>query len=233
MPVQQPPDVESIVDTLRALGTQRVRDDMRDRYGVTGKTAEAAFGVGMAAMQKVAKGIRTKDAGQNHALALALWETGHYEARMVASLMDEPTLVNKAQMDKWSKGFDSWAIVDTVCFKLFDQVSPELALDRVDAWARNDDEFIKRASVALLACLALHNTDVSERELLARFPLVEKIAGDNRNFVKKGVSWALRAMAGRSPKLRAAVTTLSRQLAESENATERWIARDVLKAISK
>ncbi|MBK5331772.1 MAG: DNA alkylation repair protein, partial [Ilumatobacteraceae bacterium] len=47
---------------------------------------------------------------------------------------------------------DNWAIVDTVCFNLFDRTAH--AWSKVDQWATSDREFVKRAGFALLWSLA-------------------------------------------------------------------------------
>ena len=190
---------DAVVRGLRRLGTAGVRQDMSKRYGITGPSAQTAFGVKMAAMQRVVKQLRTADAPANHALAQALWETGQYEARMVATLVDEPALVTAAQMDRWCRDSDNWAIVDTACFKLFDRVHPSLALSKVDRWCSMSGEFQCRAGLALLACLALHRRDIADTEFVARLPLVERGEADTRHFVKKGAMWARRAIARRIP----------------------------------
>ena len=138
--------VAATLATLEAHASEKVRADMAPRYGIV---TDQAIGVPMARMQAVAKAL-----GRDHALAAALWETGVYEARMVACMIDDPAAVTPEQMDRWRADFDNWAIVDTVCFKLFDRVPHAFA--RVDAWATLNDEFGRRAAFALLACLALH-----------------------------------------------------------------------------
>lgn len=133
---------------LEENATQKTLDGMA-RYGIP---SEGAFGVTMADMKRLAKEL-----GKSHALAAALWETGRYEARMVAAMVDEIALVTPAQMDAWCKGFDSWAIVDTVCFALFDR-SPH-AFAKMRAWSKKKGELEKRAAFALLgACASTKRT---------------------------------------------------------------------------
>src|SRR4051794_14215030 len=140
------PDVGAVLRALRGHAPAKTLSEMGPRYGrVVGK----AFGVPMAKMQSVAKPL-TPD----HDLAAALWDTGWYEARMVACMIDDPAQVTPAQMDRWRADFDNWGIVDTVCFKLFDQVAGAPA--KAAEWTALNDEFGRRAGFALLACLALH-----------------------------------------------------------------------------
>lgn len=225
--------VGSVLAALEPLRSQRIRDDMAKRYGIVGPSASTAFGVSMSVIQKLAKGVKGRDKAENHALAAALWGhkgPGQYEARMVAVFVDEPSLVSSAQMDRWAKDFDNWGICDTACFKLFDRVpDSELLFRKIEQWSGSRNEFVKRAAFALLACIALHNKDESDGPFLKCLPLIEKAATDERNFVKKALSWALRAIQGRGPALRKAVIELATRLANSENATSRWIGKDVIR----
>ncbi len=216
-------DVKSVLAWLESLGSDRVREDMSKRFGIH---TDKAWGVMMRDMQKVARSI-----GTNHPLAQQLWKTGWYEARMVATMIADPQQVTLKEMDAWCKDLDNWAICDTACFKLWDQVPH--AWEKVPVWAKSEQEFIKRAAFALLACLSLHRNDADPKALKKFLPLVKKAASDERNFVKKGVSWALRGMANIGVDMREAVMDLSEELAASTNATERWVGKDVLRDIKR
>lgn len=214
---------KSAVAELRKLADRKTRDEMQPRYGIP---SHNAFGVRMATMQALAKRLRSADPRRSHALAAALWKTGWYEARTVAALVDEPALVTAAQMDAWRRDFDSWAICDTVCFKLFDQ-TPH-AIRKMGPWCRSRDEFARRAGFAMIACVALHNKSAPDSALLKTLPLIESGARDDRNFVKKGVSWALRSLA-RRPGVREAARETAQRLAASPDAASRWVGRDALR----
>ncbi len=133
------PDADTLLAILERQGTKRNREGMA-RYAIP---SDKAFGVSVGALQRMAKGL-----APDHDLAAALWKTGWYEARMLASMVDDPVLVTSAQMDRWCRDFDNWAICDHVCFKLFDR-TPH-AWDKVGQWAPKPDEFVRRAAFALL-----------------------------------------------------------------------------------
>lgn len=215
--------VEEALAALRSAATAHDLANL-DRFGID---APGALGVSMANLQKIARRL-----GRDHELAAGLWATGVYEARMLASLIDDPALVTPEQMDAWRADFDNWGIVDTVCFKLFDQ-SPH-AYDKIEAWAGLNDEFGRRAAFALLACLALHDKTAGDRPFLDGLILIERAAGDDRNFVRKAVNWALRAIGLRqSPALKVAALETARRLAASPDATPRWVGKDAVKALAK
>jgi 3-methyladenine DNA glycosylase AlkD len=180
----------------------------------------------MSDMQQVAKKL-----GRNHELALALWETGNYEARTVAGFVAEPGRVTPALMDRWCRDFDNWAICDTVCFHLFDRTPHAFA--KIAQWAGRREEFQKRAGFALLACVALHDKSAGNESFTKCLPLIEAAATDERNFVKKAVSWALRAIGGRNTELHASASALAQRLATATDPTSRWTGRDALRALSK
>jgi 3-methyladenine DNA glycosylase AlkD len=215
-------EVRDVLASLERRGTKKVREDMSTRYGIV---VRKAWGVPMNVMQKIAKGL-----GRDHGLALALWDTGWYEARTVAAFVDDPALVTPAQMENWCRDFDNWGIVDTVCFVLFDR-TPH-AFGKVAAWANRRDEFQRRASFVLLACLALHDRKTGDEAFRKLLPLAEKAAGDGRNFVKKGVSWALRSIGRRSMALNEATVALAGRLAGSSEAAPRSLGKEVLRELT-
>jgi len=207
--------VQTTLAWLERHGTQKTLDGMAG-YGIT---ASKAFGVTVADIRALAKQL-----GRNHELAAALWDTGWYEARMLTAFIDEPARVTPAQMDRWCRDFDNWGICDTLCFHLFDR-TPH-AFGKVTQWARRRDEFVKRAGFALLACLALHDRRTGNEPFVRCLPLLEGAAEDERNFVKKAVSWALRSIGGRNAELNAAALVVAQRLAASSDATARWVGKD-------
>jgi len=211
-----------IVASLRRLGSRRNRDGMA-RYAIP---SDRAFGVSMGKIQAMAKRL-----GRDHALAAALWKTGWYEARTLAAFVAEPERFTPAHMDRWCRDFDSWAICDTVCFHLFDR-TPH-AFRKVARWSRRNEEFVRRAAFALLASLALHDRENGDAAFRRCLPLIARAASDPRNFVKKGVSWALRGVGHRSRSLHAASVALARRLAVSEEPAARWVGRDALRDLTR
>jgi 3-methyladenine DNA glycosylase AlkD len=216
------PDLDAALAWLRRNASKKVRDGMV-RYGLP---AERALGIGVGNLQRYGKAI-----GKNQKLAEALWRTGIYEARLLASFVGEAEKLTPAMMNRWCRDFDNWGVVDTVCFKLFDQ-SPH-AWERIEPWTKMAGEFQRRAGFVLLACVAAHSDDIPDEKLLRYLPLIAQGAVDERNFAKKGVSWALRMVGLQSPGLRAACTQLAKQLAESEEPAARWVGRDALRQFAK
>lgn len=215
--------VREVLRWLERHGTAKTRDAMGPKYGIH---TTKAFGVAVGTMRQEAKRL-----GADHDLAEALWPAEWYEARMMAVFLDEPAKVTPAQMQRWAKDFDNWAICDTACFHLFDRTPHAWA--KIEAWSTSKQEFVKRAAFALLASVALHDKAAADAPFVASLKWIERAAADDRHFVKKGVNWALRSIGGRNAAMHAKAIVLSERLAVSEDAAPRWIGKDALRQLRK
>jgi 3-methyladenine DNA glycosylase AlkD len=215
------PRVNAALAWLKKHSKKSNRDGMA-RYAIP---SDKALGVRMSDIQKLAKLL-----GRDHALAVALWKTDVYEARMLCAYIDEIEKVTPARMDAQARAFDNWAICDTLCFALW--VRSPHAFRKIRQWSNHRAEFVKRASFALLASMALKHRESTDADYLRCLPLIEKAAADERNFVKKGVNWALRGIGRRSAKLNKASIALAKKLAAAKDAAPRWIGKGALRELS-
>ena len=192
------------------------------RYGIV---SPKVFGISVAVLRAYAKRL-----GRDHALALALWKTGSHEARMLAALIEDPARVTAAQMDRWAADFDNWALCDTVCFHLFDKTAHRW--DRITAWQRRPEEFVRRAGFALIASVGVHDKAATDAQLRQCFPMIRRAATDDRNYVRKSVSWALRTIGKRNVTLHEEAKALATALRNSISKSVRWIGSDTLRDLS-
>jgi len=219
---QRQTSVGEVMAWLRKTGSPRAAAAL-SRYGLP---TERACGVSVGALRSYAKAI-----GTDHDLALKLWNTGWLDARILASFLADPGEVTPAMMDEWCRDFDNWGTTDTACFTLFDR-SPH-AWKKAVQWTKRKPEFEKRAGFVLMACLAAHDKTATDAAFLKFLPLIEKGASDERNFVKKGVSWALRHIGHRNAKLHAAAVKTATKLSKSEDGTQRWVGKDALRDLMR
>lgn len=170
-----------------------------------------------------------KDIQPDHQLALELWESGIPEARILAAMIDIPEQATNDQLEAWVKDFNSWDICDQVCDNLFEHT--RFAWDKIREWSIREEEFVKRAAYALLACLAWHDKEAVNQQFIDTFPLIKAGATDPRNFVKKAVNWALRNIGKRNTALNQAAIELAEDLLILGDKTASWIARDALREL--
>jgi 3-methyladenine DNA glycosylase AlkD len=183
-----------------------------------------ALGISMPTLRNMAK-----DIGKNHALALALWDSGIHEARILASMIAEPKLVSTELMEEWVNDFDSWDICDQVCGNLFDK-TPQ-AYQKAVQWCQQEREFVRRAGFVMMAELAVHDKKAQDEAFLQFFPLIKQYAGDERNFVKKAVNWALRQIGKRNSHLRTLALECAYEIQNMDSKTARWVAKDAIKEL--
>jgi len=213
----------SLDEVLKKLRARANRDNVAGmaRYGMT---ADGRLGVSVPDMRAIAK-----ETGKDHALALALWETGIPEARIVAGMVAEPARLTEAQMEDWVGDIDSWDVCDQVCMNLFEKTP--LAWKKIGDWAERDEEFVKRAAFALIACLAWHDKKAEDERFIAVLPIIKRGATDERNFVRKAVNWALRNIGKRNANLNRAAIETARDILLMDSRAARWIAADALREL--
>jgi len=213
--------VESALVWLKKHSTRATRDGMA-RYAIP---SDNAYGVAMKDIKVLGKQLEKRND-----LAIALWNTGVYEARMLTSFVADPALLTSTQMDRWCKDFDNWAICDAMCFNLFDRSPHRWA--KVKQWSTSRKEFEKRTAFALLWSLSVHDKQAADEQFIDGLRLIERAATDERNFVKKAVNMALRAVGKRNQKLNSAAVLLARRLSDSDDQTARWVGRDALRELT-
>lgn len=191
------------------------------RFGIN---PEKTYGVSIPNLRKLAKEI-----GKDHLLAQELWHSGIHEAKILASMIDDPKMVSEKQLEEWVKGFDSWDVCDQVCMNLFEKVP--LAVKKINSWSKRKEEFVKRAAYALIACLDWHDKQAPNQFFIKFFPIIKSGATDERNFVKKAVNWALRNMGKRNLNLNKEAIQLAKEIQKMESKSARWIAADAIREL--
>jgi 3-methyladenine DNA glycosylase AlkD len=209
-----------VVRTLERMGDPACRDGMA-RYGID---ISRALGISVTELRRLAS-----DLGHDHDLAAALWVSGVHEARILASLVDEPARVSQAQMDAWVADLDSWDVCDAVCGNLFDRTP--FALNKAVEWSAREPEFEKRAGFALMAWAAVHRKDLPDAAFASLLPLIRERSTDDRNYVRQAVSWALRQIGKRSAGLNTKAIRTAEQIERLDAPSSRWIARNALREL--
>jgi 3-methyladenine DNA glycosylase AlkD len=193
------------------------------RFGIASKAEQ--LGIAMPVLRDLARSHR-----RNHALALELWASGIHDARVLATLVENPKQITRAQMDQWVRASDNWALTDALAF-LFDRT--DFAEEKALAWSARKDEFVKRAGFATMAGMAIHRKELPDEVFLRFLPVIAREATDERNFVKKAVNWALRQIGKRNLVLRRAAIAEAQRIAQLDSRAARWIAADALRESQK
>ena len=213
-------DYQATMDRLRAMADPSNLPGQA-RFGID---ISHSLGVSMTQLRRLARQI-----GKDHALALSLWESGVREARILATLVDDPKQVTPEQMESWAGEFGSWEVVDAACCNLFDRTESRYA--KAVEWAGREEEFVKRAGFSLMAGIAVHDRRATDDQLTALLHVIERESCDRRNFVRKAVNWALRQIGKRNPALNVAAIEAAERIAAMECKGAHWVASDALKEL--
>jgi 3-methyladenine DNA glycosylase AlkD len=211
---------EEIVAHLRSIGSEENRQGML-RYGIR---IDRALGISHGEQRRIARAI-----GRNHERAFALWNSGIAEARFIASLTADPKRFTVDDARAWAGEFDSWDIVDGVS-DLFVDTDNWKAL--IGEFAADEREFVRRTAFAMMAWSVVHRKKEPEDIFVGFLPTIRRHAADERNFVKKAVSWALRSIGKRSSRLNEAALELACELAASGDRIERWIGKGAIRDLT-
>ena len=206
-------ELRAVADPSRLPGMARV-----------GINVDRALGVSIPQLRKLGRRH-----GPDHVLALDLWRSGIHEARILASMVDDPAQVTLEQMEEWVVDFDSWDLCDQVIGNLFDLTPFAASIPR--AWTERSEEFVKRAGFTLIASRAVRDRAAPDRTFTAWFPAIRRGANDDRNYVKKAVSWALRQIGKRNLELNAAAIAEAETMSKLDVPSARWVGRDVLREL--
>jgi len=211
---------DSIIKELKSLRNQENIEGMA-RYGLNSPTT---LGICMPDLMRIAK-----ETGKDHELAQRLWESGIYDARILAFMIDEWRLVTEGQMEHWAKDFDNWGIVDGCCGHLFSKTP--FAYKKAAEWSKRKEEFVKRAGFSMIAALTVHDKKAEDEKMMRFLPLIEKGATDERKYVSKSVNWALRQIGKRNRALNKKAIETAKRIHKMDSKAARWVASDALREL--
>jgi 3-methyladenine DNA glycosylase AlkD len=209
-----------VIERLKSLSNPEKIQAM-PRFGVV---AEKAFGVSAPNLRRLAKEI-----GKDHSLAVRLWASGIHDARLLATLIDDPQLVTEEQMESWALDIASWDVCDACCCALFNRTP--LAYKKAVEWSRRKEEYVRRAGFVLMAALAVHDKKAADKNFEKFLPVIKRGSMDDRNFVRKAVNWALRQIGKRNRNLNRAAISMACEIRLIPSRAARWIAADALREL--
>lgn len=181
--------LSEIMEFLRRAGSPENVAGMA-RYGIR---PAKAYGVPSPVLRQLARSL-----GKSTALASRLWDTGVHDARFLGALVANPKDISSEELDRWAHMFDSWALCDSTCIQLV-RKTPH-AWDKVRQWSKREEEFVRRASIALLATLAVHDRKSPQSRFDDGRRMLSDLSTDKRPLIQKAIKWAVRSIDGRRAK---------------------------------
>jgi len=212
---------DDIIKKLKDLSNPKAIEGMA-RYGIT---PERTYGVSIPNLRKIAREI-----GIDHELAEQLWASDIRETRILASMVVDPKMITEELMEKWVRECDYWEICDQCCMNLFEKT--QFAYQKCVEWSSKGEEFVKRAGFVLMARLAVSDKKADDEQFEGFFPIIEREAEDNRNYVKKGINWALRQIGKRNLALNKGAIETAKEIQDINSRSAKWVASDAIRELS-
>ncbi len=218
---------EEIIESLKALADPEKVSFKQKKFGVI---ANNSLGVYHKDLKEIAREIKKSIPKTDvNALAIELFDTYIYEARLLCSKLFNPKDLTFELMEYWTPTFENWEICDSFCMGIYAK-SP-IPIPKIKEWANRTKEFEKRAAFATMAAYCMADKKAANEVYEAFLPIIKKAATDERIYVKKAVNWALRSIGKRNIDLHESAIETANQIAEMDNKAAKWIAKDALREL--
>ena len=206
----------------------RLQSSASERYRANviklGIPEENSIGVSTAEIRKLAKEI-----GKSNDLARELWQTGYHEAKLLAVLVFDPKTFPLTEAEFLIAGVASWDLCDHLCKNLLLKIKGYEKL--IEAWCPAEETYRKRAAFTLMSAAAVHEKKISDGTLDQYLQWIAAYSDDNREHVKKAVSWALREIGKKNFTYQEKAILLAREWIEGGSKAQAWIAKDALREL--
>jgi 3-methyladenine DNA glycosylase AlkD len=212
-----------VIDTLHKLVSLEKVAFKTTKFGIV---ADNSLGIYHKDLKELAKRI-----GTDSKLAIQLFDSGIYEARILCSKIFDTKELTNDLLEKWVATFENWEICDSFCMGLF--AKSTFAVPKILEWSKRENEFEKRAAFAIMAayCMADKKADNSVFENF--FPILIREANDDRLYVRKAVNWALRNIGKRNIDLNKKVLSIASEIVKIDTKCSKWIGSDAIKQLTR
>ncbi|NOT12731.1 MAG: DNA alkylation repair protein [Methylococcaceae bacterium] len=215
--------LQQVISHLHALADPEKIAIKERKFGIKAKNALGIY-------KKDLKGL-AKKMGCDNKLAIELFDTGIYEARILCSKIYDPQSITEAQMDQWAMTFENWEICDSFCMGVFAKSKHGLA--KAFEWSENEQEFIKRAGFVIMAAYGFADKTAGNEVFESFFPVIEREVNDERIYVKKAINWALRNIGKRNVDLNKLAIVVAKRILANDSKSAKWIAGNAIAELEK
>lgn len=201
-PGKPPKSRMTLAEAMAALeqaGSEQTRKTYR-RHGAR----DPMFGVSFATLKSLLKKI-----GVDHELALALWDSGNYDARNLAMKVVDPAQMTPALLDHWVQGGST-----AVCSNYIAAIACEGArgLECAERWLRSASVAERAAGWSAVGTLAMHDVGMPDAWFVDRLGDIERSIHNADNGQRYPMNNALIAIGCRNALLRAAAVGAAQRI---------------------
>lgn len=220
------PKVKEVLDTLNDLADPKIVAHKKRQYGIIASNSKGIYHKDLR--------VVAKEIGKDSELAIQLFETNVYEARILCSKIFPVKDLEWGLMKHWVKSFENWEICDSFSMGLFSK--SKWANKWINKYHNKKQEFEKRSAFATLASYCMADKKASNEVYEAFIPFLLEAATDERIYVKKAVNWALRSIGKRNQDLHEKAIETAEYILSDQfegNKGSDWIAKDAIRQLQK
>lgn len=193
------PTLDEILAALDTMGTEQNRR-IYGRHGVS----EPMFGVSSANLKQLKKQIKT-----DHLLAIACWNSGNHDARVLATMIADPAQCSGDLLNTWVQQLQNYVITDAVSALA---ARTPIAADLAAGWRNTDMEWVQAAGWNVTSILAMECPKLPDSALEPLLVEIESSIHQQKNRVRHAMNGALMAIGIYRPALRDKTMNVARQI---------------------
>lgn len=222
----------TVAEVLALLHAERDERGMRNWEELGSSTAGMkSYGIGLTKLRKLAKQI-----GRSRALALGLWKTSVYEARVIALLIDDPAQITREQAERQVEELAGGMLAHVFASCDATLAKTPFAVELADEWVRSDDPVRRDCGYGLLyeASKFSGKKAPSETFFLAHVERIAETIGTEPEKVRLAMGTALMGIGKRSARLNKAALKVARSVGpiEFSSASGKCEPFDVVKHLT-
>jgi 3-methyladenine DNA glycosylase AlkD len=202
-PAKSPPprlSLAAVMSELKKAGSEQTRKTYA-RHGA----AEPMFGVSFATLKTLVKRIDV-----DHELALALWDTGNFDARNLAFKIVDPARMTSSDLDRWARETST----SRMCGGYVAMVAAEGShgAKKSAQWLASKDPRERCAGWLLLGQLSQRDETTPDSFFEKRLAEIERTIHAAPNSEREGMNMAVITIGCRSPGLRKAALAAAKRI---------------------
>lgn len=155
---------------------------------------ETLYGVSFANLGVLKKKIKI-----DHPLALGLWASGYFDARVLATMVADPAQATAAVLDGWVKDIHGYSLAEAL--SRFVATTP-LARKKMEQWRQAKQEFTAQVGWDIFALLCMQAGALPDEYVKEQLAYVEEHIHSAQNRVRHAMNSGGIAIGLRSPQMR-------------------------------
>lgn len=208
------------IEKLKQLSSEKYRANII-KLGIPEKDC---IGVSVADIRRLAKGEK-----KDNKLAFELWQTGYHEAKLLAILFFDNRTIDFMEVERLLDDVFSWDLCDFLCNNLI--IKMKEANEFISYWIAAEHLYRKRAAFSIIAMNAMHKRNITDEEIEGYLHDILLYSDDDRNHVKKAVSWALREIGKINYDYNEKAIIVAYELMEQGTKSQKWVGKDALREL--